>query len=100
MGGFGTDLEAAEVPQFGQRAAVHRPAGPDQGDPIAEGLDLGQDVTRQQDGAPTPPLLFDASLELGFLERIQAGRRFVQQEQFGVGGQGGDQCDLLPVAFE
>ena len=40
-----------------------------------------------------------ALLEDGGHERVEARRRFVQQVQLGVGGEGRDQCDLLAVAL-
>ncbi len=41
----------------------------------------------------------DAAAECVLHQRVQPARRLVQQEQFGVGGQGSDQGHFLPVSL-
>ena len=85
--------------QLGQGAGLHGAAVPDDADPVAERLDLGEDVAGQQHGAALGADLADVLLEHRLHQRVQAGRRLVEDQQLGVGGQGGDQRDLLPVAL-
>ena len=67
--------------------------------PVGEGLDLAEDVARQQDRAALLAPLADDLLEGLFHERVQPGGGLVEHEQVGVGGEGGDEGDLLPVAL-
>ena len=50
-GELGLDVGAGQVPQLGQRPRLDRAAVPDDGDPVAQRLDLGEDVAGQQHGA-------------------------------------------------
>src|SRR5215216_4789000 len=45
------------MPEIGERATLYRLPVPDYGDPVAQGLDLGEDVAREEHGPPAP-LLF------------------------------------------
>ena len=47
--GLGSDRCAREVPELTECARLLCSTGPDDGHTIAQGLDLAQDVTRQQD---------------------------------------------------
>ena len=86
--------------QVGQGAGLDRAAVPDDGDPVAERLDLGQDVAGQQHGAVAAAhLLADHLAEHRLHQRVQAGGRLVEQQQLDVGGERGDQRHLLPVAL-
>lgn len=89
-----------EVPQFVERARLYRPAIADDGDSFGERLDLGQDMAGLQHRAPTALLAFFDHLEEDLLfHRIQPRRRLVENQQFHVGGQRGNECDLLSVAL-
>ena len=68
--------------------------------PVAERLDLGQDVAGQQHGAAVGLALgVDPLLEDRLHQRVEAGGRLVEEQQLDVGGERGDQGDLLPVAL-
>jgi hypothetical protein len=56
-------------------------------------------VARQQHRAAGLPGLLDRLAEDGLHEWVEPGRGLVEQEQLDVGGQRGDQRDLLPVAL-
>lgn len=66
---------------------------------VAELLDLGEDVARQQPRGACRLRCGDALLEHQLHERVQARGRLVQDEGLDVGGQRSDQGDLLPVAL-
>src|SRR4029077_15664918 len=53
----------------------------------------------QEHGGACAPLAADAVPEGRLHQRVEAGRRLVEDQQFGVGGEGGDQRDRLPVAL-
>lgn len=85
--------------QVAQRARLDRAAVADDADAVAQGLDLGEDVARQQHRAALLAFLLDDLLEGGLHERVEAGGRFVEHEQVHAGREGGDDGDLLPVAL-
>ncbi len=95
---LGGDRGPGQVAQLGQGPALHRPPGPDDRHPVAQRLDLGQDVAGQQDRPAAPPLVPHAVPERRLHQRVQPGRGLVQDQQLAVRGQGGDQRHLLPVA--
>ena len=68
-------------------------------DAVAQRLDLGEDVAGEQDRAAARALLGDALAEDLLHQRVQPGRRLVEDQQLDVGGQRGDQRDLLAVAL-
>ena len=70
--GLGDDRGAGQVAQLGQRAGLDRTAGADDADPVAQRLDLGEDVARQQHGAPARSRLLDAGLEHRLHQRVEA----------------------------
>ena len=78
--------------------STHRPAA-DDADPVAEPLHLGQDVAAQQHGVPVVAEPVDALLEDRLHQRVEPGGRLVEDEQLDVGGERGDERDLLPVAL-
>ena len=79
-------------------ALLGRP-GTDDAHPVAQRLDLGEDVARQQHRAPFGLDLADAVLEHRLHQRVEARRRLVEDQQLGVGRQRRDQADLLAVAL-
>ena len=98
-GQLGRDRRAGQVPQPGQRAGLDGAARSDDRHPVAQRLDLGQDVARQQDRAAARPLILRALPEHGFHQRVESRRRLVQDQQLGVGGERRHQRHLLPVAL-
>ena len=90
---------AGQVAQLGQRPGLDRPARADDRHPVAQGLDLGEDVAREQHRPPVLARLLDAGLEDGLLERVEPRGRLVEHEQLGVGGERGDERHLLAVAL-
>jgi hypothetical protein len=93
------DRGPGEVAQFGQGPALHGPSGPDDADLVTEGLDLSQDVARQQHGPALGLDLADAVLKDRFHDGVQARGGFVEDQQLGGRRQGRDQGHLLPVAL-
>src|SRR5664279_1554178 len=78
---------------------LHQPTVADDRDPVACLLDLAEDVAREERGrAPSRRLAKD--LEEALLdERVQAGRRLVEDEQIRPMLEGDDEADLLLVAL-
>ena len=62
---------ARQVAQLGERPGLDRPAGADDAHPVAQRLDLGEDVAREQHGPPVLARLLDAVLEDRLHERIE-----------------------------
>ena len=80
------DRRAGQVAQLGQRAGLDAPARADDADPVAEPLDLGEDVARQQHGrAAAVAELVDAVLEHLLHQRVEPGGRLVEHQQLHVG---------------
>src|SRR5690606_11971308 len=96
-GELGAHAGAGEVAQVGQRTALHGPALADDAHAVAQLLHLAEDVRGQQHGPAAVPLLGDATLEDLLHQRVEPGGRLVQDQQVDVGGERGDQGDLLPV---
>ena len=90
---------AGQVPQLGQRPGLDPAPGPDDAHPVAQPLDLGEDVAGEQHRAPAVAEVVDALLEDRLHQRVEAARGLVEDQQLDVAGQGGDQRDLLPVAL-
>ena len=97
--GLDRDRGAGQVPEIGERAALDPLAGADDRDAVAQRLDLGEDVAREQHRLPLRVRLLDAGAEDRLLERVEPGGRLVEQEQLGVGGERRHERDLLPVAL-
>jgi hypothetical protein len=75
------------VAQVRKRSRLHGAALPDDGDPVAQRLDLGEDVAGQQDGPPALALFLDAVAEDRLHQRVETRGGLVQQEQLDVGGE-------------
>ena len=71
----------------------------DDADPVGERLNFGKDVAGQQDRASFGLAFADGVLKVLLHQRIETGRWFVQDQQFGIGCEGCNECDLLPVAL-
>src|ERR1700694_2713980 len=93
------DRRACEVPQLVKRASLRHPAQPDDAQPVAQRLDLGQDVAGKQPRAPLGLHLADAVLEYRLHQRVESRRGFVEEEQLGVRRQGRHQSHLLSIPF-
>ena len=96
---FGRDMGAGQMSQLGERARLDDASGADDAHVIAELLDLGEDVARQECADALIAPLADDVGEDALHEWVQARRGLVEQEQFDVGGEGGHEGDLLPVAL-
>jgi hypothetical protein len=97
---LGLDGGTGQVAQVGERAGLHGPTVTDDGEPVAQRLDLGQDVAGQQHGAAAAALLLPDDLTEHLLhQRVQARGRLVQQQQLHIRGRRGDQRHLLPVTL-
>src|SRR5262245_57668764 len=94
-----TDRSPREMPKVVERAALHGAAAPDDAHAVAQRLHLGEHVARQQHGAALVANLADVLLELFLHQRVEPGGRLVEQQQFDVGGEPGDERDLLAVAL-
>ena len=68
-------------------------------DPVAERLDLRQDVGRQEHRLATLAGIGHALAERPLHQRVQAARRLVEEQQIGPGHQPGDEDELLPIAL-
>jgi hypothetical protein len=90
---------AREVAQLGERAALHGPPPADDAHAVAQGLDLGQDVAREEHRATLPAGFGHADAEDALHEGVEPRGGLVEQQQLDVGGQGGDEGHLLPVAL-
>ena len=87
------------MPELGQRTGLDRLSQPDDRDPVAESLDLGQDVAGQEHRPSAAPFLLNALLEDLSHQRVEPRGRLVQQQQLDVGSKRGDQPDLLLVTL-
>ncbi len=96
---LGLDRSAGQVTHRFQRAALDGTARPDDRDPVAQRLGLGEDVAGQQDRHAAVAGLADALLEHVLHQRIQAAARFVEQQQSGIRRERRDQRHLLPIAL-
>ena len=90
---------AAEVAHVGEGARLDGAAEADDAHLVGEGLDLAEDVAGEQHGAALAAQLLHDAAEDGIHQRVQPGRRLVEEEQLDVGGERGDEGDLLPVAL-
>ncbi len=66
---------------------------------VAQLLDLGEDMTRQQDGGAVLGDFVNAGLKSLFHQRVQARGRLVEDVELGVGGERRDDRHLLPIAL-
>ena len=90
---------AQEVAHVAERSHVDEPTGTQDADPVAQRLDLREDVRRQEYGLAVRDRFGDAFTKCAFHQRVEARGRFVEHEQIGAHHEGGDQGDLLAVAL-
>ena len=81
---FGGDRSAAEVTHRVDGAAVDCLAFTDDRHPMAERLDLGKDVARQQDGGAAVDRFAGALAEYLLHQWVQTGGGFVEEQNPGV----------------
>ena len=93
------DLGAGEVTELGERARLDRDARADDAHPVAEVLDLGEDVARQQHGGAVAEQGRDLASEHRLHERVEARGGLVEDVEVGGRRERGDERDLLPVAL-
>ena len=70
--------------QVGQRPGLDRAARADDRDAVAEGLDLREDVAREQHGGARGAALLDARAEHLLHERVEPRGRLVEDQQLDV----------------
>jgi len=95
----GVDRQRGQVTHLRQRAHLDQLTGTQDRHPVAQRLDLAEDVRRQEDSVPPPPRLRNALAERLLHQRIQPAGRLIQDQQVGPRAQRGDQQHLLPVAL-
>src|SRR5215204_4039523 len=93
------DRGPAEMPEIGESSALHRLSVADDGDPVAQGLHLREDMTAEKYGPPAFPFLLYAPAEGSLHQGIEARGWLVQQEQLGVGRECRHQGHLLAVSL-
>ena len=71
--GLRGDRGSGEVPQLVERALLHDPPQSDDAQPVAQRLDLGQDVAGEQHRSPLGLHLADAVLEDRLHQRVESG---------------------------
>ena len=79
----GLDRDRALPPQVGKLVVERDPAPRDDDHPPANGLDLRQDVRREQDRMPLAQLA-DQVADLADLDRVEPGRRLVEDQDLRV----------------
>ena len=95
----GLDRQRRQMPHLGQRPHLDQATLAQDAHPVAQGLDLTQDVRRQEHGLPGIAGLGHAVAERLLHERVEPGGGLVEHEQVGARHQGGDEQYLLPVAL-
>ena len=93
------DRRAGEVAQLGEVAGLDHPAVADDRHGVAQPFHLAEDVAAQQHGGTPLAQRLHLVAEDGLHQRVEPGRRLVEEEQLGVRRQRGHQRDLLPVAL-
>ncbi len=90
---------AARLALQGLDLRDHRdPSLADDADPVGDALDLGQDMGREEDRPAISADLVEDPVELLLDQRIEAGRRLVEDDQAGPMHEGLDETHLLLVA--
>ena len=97
-GGAHGHRRAGQVAQLGEVARLDAPAVTDDRHGVAQALDLAEDVAAEQHGGAPLVQVLHLVAEGRLHEGVEPGRRLVEEEELGVGRQGRDQGDLLPVA--
>ena len=100
--GVGGPLDGDAAPCRGPKRVEHlvgdQPAFPHDGHPVAEALHLAERVAGEEDGVPLGCHPLQLSDELVLHERIERGRRLIQDQQPRPVGQGQDEPELLAHA--
>ena len=77
---------------------LHQPAVPDDGNAVAHALHLRKHVRREKHCGSVVSRLFQQGVELLLVERIEAARRLVEDQQVRLVHEGQDDGELLLVA--
>ena len=85
--------------QFGQRPLVDQLALLEDADPVADGLDLAENVRGKEHSLAAFLGGRDAVPEHHLHQRVEPAGGLVQHQQVRPGGQRGDKLHLLPVAL-
>ena len=85
--------------QVVQRPAGHHPALADDGHPVADGLDLGEQMGVEEHGDPAGGQLPDQLADLAAAHRVEGRGRLVEQDQVGPGEQGQGEAEALGHAL-
>src|SRR5260370_22022454 len=80
-GKFDFHLMDADLVQLTQFRHLDKPAVADDSDPVADVLDLGENVRREEDRRPCVARLTAEVVEGLLVERIEAARRFVEDQE-------------------
>jgi hypothetical protein len=83
--------------ELGERPLLDQPALAQDPHPVAQRLDLAQDVRREEDRLAALARLADGVAEGDLHERVEAARRLVEHQEVGAGAERGDELDLLAV---
>ena len=95
----GLDGQRRQMPHLGQRPHLDQATLAQDAHPVAQGLDLTQDVRRQEHRLPGIARLGHAVAERLLHERVEPAGGLVEHEQVGARHQGGDEQYLLLVAL-
>jgi hypothetical protein len=87
-----------DVAKVLQRVDDHQPTLAQDRDPVGDALDLGEGVRGQKHGAASSAGLGEQPMETLLHERIKAGDRLVQDQQFRLMHERLNQAELLAVA--
>ena len=90
------DVQRREVPHLRKRSHLDELAAAQNRDPVAHGLDLAEDVRRQEHRLAALVRLGDTVAERELHQRIETGGRFVQKKEIGSRHQAGDQDQSYP----
>src|SRR5215216_2564967 len=93
------DRLGAQVAKVGEFALVDELPLAQDADPVADRLDLAQDVRGKKHGLTALLRLAHRFSEGHLHQRVEAARRLVENEQVGTAGKGRDQLHLLAVAM-
>src|SRR5699024_12223015 len=81
------DVVPGEVAEFVELSGLHRSTVADDGDGVAELLDLGEDVAGQKDGAAVISQFANQLGEGGLHQRIEPGRRLIEDVEIDIAGE-------------
>ena len=92
-------VAAVLLAQLGQRAFGHQPAGGDDADPVRHPFGDFKNMCRHDHGAAGADAISEQPLDVTGGQRVEAGQRFVENDQPGVVDQCACQRDFLAHAL-